>query len=410
MTRLMAALAAATLMLTLGCAQTTREPAAITSESRVVSAADSAALDAMRQRLARGQAASLLFFNQDERRVAFRHIDALYPTRLVVAGDAPLQLSEAPVDLTGVTYQVNGETFTLADFLTMPSHMGLIVVQGNKILFEHYANGNNESTKWISFSVTKSVTSMLIGAAIADGYITNVDEPVANYLPRLRGTPYEQATIEDVLHMASGAAWNEDYADPNSDVAKAGGANGLVLVNYLAQLPKVAEPGTTFNYYTGETNLVGEILRAAIGNNASTYLTHKIWQPFGMESDATWLLGGEGGGETGGCCISATLRDYARIGLFAARDGVLADGTRVLPEGWMRESTTPMQGAPFYGYLWWLSGDGSYAAQGIFEQQIYIDPAADLVIATHSNAPTAVGSMYARHQDAVTQALRTAVR
>ena len=252
--------------------------------------------------------------------------------------------------------------------------------------------------------MTKSVVSMLIGAAIQDGYIDNVNEPVANYLPRLRGTPYETATIENVLQMASGVAWNEDYADPESDVARAGGANGLELVRYLAGLEREAQPGAQFNYNTGETNLAGEILRAAIGNNAATYLTNKIWQPFGMASDANWMLG-TGGGETGGCCISATLRDYARIGMFALRGGTLADGTQVLPRDWMRSSTTPSAGYEGYGYLWWLFDGGIYAALGIFQQQIFVDPNSKIVIAAHSNAPAATGSEYSEHLRAVTLAL-----
>jgi len=288
----------------------------------------------------------------------------------------------------------------------MPEAIGLLVVQNGNVLLEHYAPGNDRQSRWISFSVTKSVTSLLICAAIADAYIGSVDEPVAHYLPRLRGTSYEAVTIRDVLNMASGVAWNEDYADRSSDVARAGGANGLGLVRYLAGLPRQSEPGVMFNYNAGETNLAGEILRAAIGNNAATYLTHRIWQPFGMEHDATWLIDSPGGAETGGCCISATLRDFARLGLFALHDGVLADGTRVLPEGWVAESVQPSAGNPGYGYLWWLTGDGSYLARGIFGEQIFVDPAAKLVIAAHSNAPTATGSDYARHLNAVTLALR----
>ena len=253
--------------------------------------------------------------------------------------------------------------------------------------------------------MTKSVTSLLIGAAIRDGYIQSVDEPVANYLPRLRGTAYETSTIKDVLQMASGVSWNEDYSDPDSDVARAGGLIGLPLVKYLADLPRKFPSGEIFNYNTGETNLAGEILRAAIGNNASTYLSHKIWQPFGMGDDAYWVLGEAGGGETGGCCINATLRDYARIGIFAMLDGRLPDGTPVLPEGWMQASTTPSGSEQGYGYLWWLHGNGDYSAMGIFEQQITISPESGVVIAFHSNAPSAVGSLYSRHLEALTPAL-----
>ncbi len=200
--------------------------------------------------------------------------------------------------------------------------------------------------------------------------------------------------------MASGVAWNEDYADPRSDVAQAGGLNGIELIRYLADLPKEHVPGDVFNYNTGETNLVGEILRSAIGNNASTYLATKIWQPFGMGQDANWVTGAPGAGELGGCCISATLRDYARLGLFALNDGVLPDGTRVLPEGWMGASTAPSKGSSGYGYLWWLYAEGAYVARGIFGQQIRVDAKRDLVIALHSNAPAAVDTAYHAHIEA----------
>lgn len=188
--------------------------------------------------------------------------------------------------------------------------------------------------------------------------------------------------------MASGVSWNEDYADLESDVALAGGANGMTLFNYLSKLPAVASPGARFNYNTGETNLAGAVLRAAIGNNASTYLADKIWRPF-MEHPATWST--VEGGELGGCCIHATLRDYARIGLFALRDGILPNGERVLPEGWMRDATTGSKARADYGYLWWLRGDGAYAAIGIFGQLIWIDPQHEVVIVTQSAWPAATG-------------------
>ena len=353
---------------------------------------------------------NLLFLPQEARREAFARIDTLAPTRPIRAGDETLVLRPADVPLGAISYELDGETHTLEEFLARPSTVGLVVVQGDRILLEHYAPGHDETTPWVSFSVSKSVTSMLIGAAVHDGYIESLDEPVSSYLPRLRGTGYEDVSIEEVLHMSSGVAWNEDYADPASDVAQAGAANGLELVEYLGGLPRAHAPGEAFNYNTGETNLAGEILRAAIGNNASTFLEHKIWQPFGMEHDANWLLGGPAGGETGGCCISATLRDYARIGLFALADGVHADGTRVLPEGWMTASTTPSPAAPFYGYQWWLGEDERFAALGIFGQRIAVDPRTGVVIAVHGNAPAAEGSPYHAHLNAVTAAIQDALR
>ena len=370
---------------------------AILSWALPLAADESELIAELQERLQTGPESALLFFSQEERQLTFKSIDQLYPTRVIKAGSIPSRLHERPTDLSVLRYELDGNEYTLAEFLKMPYNKGFIVVQNGDVLFERYATGNDRSTRWISFSVAKSVTSMLIGAAIKDGFIDNVEEPVAHYLPRLRGTPYETSTIKDVLQMSSGVVWNEDYADPDSDVAKAGAANAIALVDYLSKLPRQAEPGEVFNYNSAETNLVGEILRSAIGNNASTYLSHKIWQPFGMENDASWMTGSVGGGETGGCCINATLRDYARLGLFAMSGGVLEDGTRVLPVNWMAESVIPSKGLEAYGYLWWLHGDGSYSALGIFQQQIYVNPIRQLVIAVHSNAPTAVGSEYSRH-------------
>ena len=349
---------------------------------------------------------TVLFWSDEQRRYGFKNTEQIFFTRTIEVGSSPLALGSNPIDLTDVPYTVEGTNFTLADFIGNPANIGLLVVQNGEVIFERYAPGNDRTSRWVSFSVTKSLTSMLIGAAIKDGFIASVDDKVVDYLPRLRNSAYEEASIADVLHMASGVAWDENYADPNSDVAKAGGFNGIELVNYLSDLPNEAEPGTKFNYNTGETNLVGEILRSAIGNNAATYLSHKIWQPFGMEADADWLLGGPNAGELGGCCISATLRDYARVGLFALNDGRLADGTSVLPEGWMAQSIAPSEGRADYGYLWWLFDEGAYAARGIFGQQIFVDPKNNLVIALHSNAPAAVDTNYHQHIEAALAAIR----
>lgn len=364
-------------------------------------------LEDLGARMASGEAPqSPLFLSQEDRRLAFAHTDKFMPTRTVKAGGATYPLTSAPADFSALHYEVNGQSYSLADFLAMPSAIGFMVVKDDQVLLEHYVDGNDATSVWVSFSVTKSVTSMLIGAAIQAGYIRSVDDTVATYLPRLRGTAYGDARIEDILHMASGIAWNEDYEDETSDVAVAGTYNGVALTDYFGKLPREHAPGEVFNYNTGEANLAGEILRAAIGNNAATFLSAQIWQPFGMANDANWLIDMPGGGEAGGCCISATLSDYARLGLFAMHDGVLPNGERVLPEGWMAASTTPFKDRDDYGYMWWLSGDGSYRAGGIFAQMIFVDPANNLVISAHGNAPTAINSDYHAHLTAVTDAVR----
>jgi CubicO group peptidase (beta-lactamase class C family) len=353
---------------------------------------------------------SPLFMSQAERRIAFAHFDVLFPTRVIRSSGEASPLLSAPVDLSSVRFTANETDMTVGELLDSEHLMGLLVVQDGKVLMEHYAPDHGADVPWVTFSVTKSVTSLLIGAAIHDGYIDSVTDSVVKYLPRLAGSEYGESRVQDILQMASGIAWNEDYEDPESDVARAAALNGVALTDYLAQLPRVAPPGIRFNYNTAESNLLGEVLRSAIGMNAAPYLSQKIWQPMGMESDANWLLSLPEDRETGGCCISATLRDYARLGLFALADGVLPDGTRVLPERWMAASTAPSQGYEGYGYKWWLDADGRYGAYGIFGQTIAVDPKARLVIAVHSNGQAASGSTYGRELEAALAAISEHLR
>lgn len=348
---------------------------------------------------------NFLFWSQAERDYWFKNLEQVAPTREIEPSENPFPLGEDLQDLSGLTYEVEGKTYTLDDFIEQNSVVGLLIVKNENVVFENYTNGNDQDSRWISFSVTKSVSSMLIGAAIQDGFIESVDDPVTDYLPRLKGSAYEQATIKNVLQMASGVEWNEDYFDPQSDVSQAGGLNALDLFNYLKTKGVDAKPGQKFNYNTGETNLVGAIVRAAIGNNQSEYLERKIWKPFGMESNAFWLTDMNYDVETGGCCINATLRDYARLGIFARKGGILPDGTRVLPEGFMADSTAPSRGYDGYGYLWWLWGDDAYAAQGIFGQLIWINPQSNVIIAMHSSWPQAVGRDLSVHRRAAVAAI-----
>jgi CubicO group peptidase (beta-lactamase class C family) len=360
-------------------------------------------IDPAEDRLHFATSGGMLFWTPEQRVAGFRNIDRILQTRAIQTGPRTLRLNQAPRDFSNLRYEVDGASHTLEKFMDHNNVVGLLAIKDGEIALERYASGNHESSRWISFSVAKSVVSMLVGAAIQDGFIESVDEKVTAYLPRLVGSSYDDASIRDVLQMASGVEWDETYDDPNSDVNTTPG-DLLTLVGTLARKKRVAEPGDRFNYNTGETNLAGAILRAAIGNNLSTYLTQKIWQPFGMEHDASWLLD-QAGGELGGCCINATLRDYGRLGLFALANGQLADGTKVLPDGWMQESTRPSSGADYYGYLWWLMGGDAYMAIGIYGQGIYVNPNENLVIAMHGSYETAVGDRYSIHRSAFLNAM-----
>lgn len=346
----------------------------------------------------------ILFWSPQQQIIGYRGIDDLFPTREIKRGTYAYPLLPDHRDFSEFRYRHDGNRLSIDDYIRSMNVAGLVAIKNDRILLERYALGNDENSRWISFSVAKSVVSMLIGAALKDGYFNSVDDLIVDYLPQLKGGGYDTITVKNILQMASGVAWNEDYADANSDVAVAPGGT-LPLFGYMRGLPLEATPGEKFNYNTGETNIAGALLRAAIGNNLATYLQRKIWQPFGMESAASWLLEEENGVEFGGCCINATLRDYARIGLFAMRGGVLPNGQTVLPDGWMADSTTSSAGYDGYGYYWWLLGDGVYAALGVFGQIIWIDPSRDIVIVLHSAWPNAGDSTLREHRTAFIEAL-----
>lgn len=330
-----------------------------------------------------GQIDDLLFWTPEQQVAGYRNFDKIFPTRRISAGESPYELPRQIRDLGGVQIRYQDHDLTTNEYFLQQNVAGLLVIKNGEIVYERYGLGNSEDSLWVSWSIAKSVSSVLVGAAIGEGYIKSVDEKVTDYLPRLKGSSYDQATIRNILQMSSGVQWNEDYADPESDVNSAAW-NTLALYEYLRNKPRDPEPGEVFNYNTAETNLVGTLLRSAIGNNLSTYLSEKIWQPFGMESDANWMLTEPGGGEAGGYGISATLRDYGRIGLFVLSNGRLRDGTRMLPDNWMNDSTTPSKAYSGYGYLWWLRGGGVFKASGIFGQGIYIDPRENVVIVLNS--------------------------
>ena len=331
----------------------------------------------------------VLFWSTPERDATFRALDRLpilSESRVIAAGENAYPLPEgAPLDI-GTDVDA---------FMASQRAAALVIVHDGKVRLEQYGLDFGPEGRWTSFSVAKSFTSTLVGAAIKDGYIESIDDRVSKYIPDLEGSVYDNVTIEQLLTMTSGVKWNEDYGDPQSDVALFSAHKpepGVdVTVSYMRQLEAEAEPGTKWVYKTGETNLIGVLASSAANKPLAEYLSEKVWKPFGMEQDATWLLGSTGH-EVSGCCIQAATRDYARFGLFIMGGGI-ADGEQVLPDGWIAEATTKQAdiGAPGhgYGYQWWTMDDGAYIAQGIFGQGIFIDPQRNLVIASNGNWPQA---------------------
>jgi CubicO group peptidase (beta-lactamase class C family) len=342
-------------------------------------------------------------------------IETVCPTRTGKRGDYVRPLPKADRSIDSLTYTQGEKSWTVDDYMKAYSVSGVMVVKDGKVLLERYGLGRKPEDRWISFSVTKSITSTLVGAAIQDGRIKSVDDAVTPYIPELAGSAYDGVTVRQLLTMSSGVKWNEDYSDPNADVARAGGKilePGVnPIVSYMKALPRANEPGTKFHYNTGETDLVGILVANAVGTSLSQYASEKLWQGYGMERDATWLVD-VAGHERGGCCLSMTLGDFARVGQFML-DGGMAQGRQVLPAGWIGEATTAQitNGAPptGYGYFWW-TGPGVYSAFGIFGQSITIVPGERLVIVINSAWPTAVGRDLFVARSAFIGALRAAAK
>ena len=324
----------------------------------------------------------------------FRNIDRLFPSRTVKRGSTVLELPLSKTPLQQFSYDVDGKQYDLYDVLSMNRVSGMLILHHGEVVFEKYLLGNDQHTRWMSMSVAKSVTAMLIGAAIQDGAIKHIDDPIVTYLPRFKGTAYDGVTVRQLLQMRSGVAWNETYTDPTSDrrrmlEAQISQQPGAIL-DLMAALPRAAAPGTVWNYSTGETQVAGALVRAATGKPVAQYLSEKIWSKLGMEADANWWLQSPDGLEIGGSGLSATLRDYARFGLFLLNDGVITTAQkteRVLPQGWTKAaSSRQVIGGDTvdYGYMFWPLHGRSYAAEGIFGQYLFVDPDTQLVVAMWS--------------------------
>ncbi len=330
----------------------------------------------------------VLFWDNEQRNARFRDMENWFAGHEVPAATTPRILTQGEPLPTALSTRIRA---TMAE----TNAVGVMVYKGGTVRFEDYARGFGPDQRWTSFSVAKSFTSTLLGAALQDGFITSLDDPVTQYVPGLVGSAYDGVTVEQLATMTSGVAWNEDYTDPNSDVAQ---LNRFVveygpdaIVAQMRELEREAEPGEKWVYKTGETNLIGLLVENAVGLPLAEYAQEKIVEPAGFENGLFWMTDPRGG-NIGGCCLSISLADYTRMGVFA-----LEGGGDTVPEGWFAEAGSPkvdFGGNGFgYGYQWWTYPVG-YGAQGIFGQSIAIIPDEEMVIAVVSNWPEATNSDY----------------
>ena len=329
----------------------------------------------------------------------FSHSDRLQPVRVVRRGKSSLELRKSAKPFPAVHFDAQGHHYDMYDYLAHNRVAGILVLKNGEIAFEDYELGTGPDTHWLSFSMAKSISSTLVGAALVDGLISSLDDPVVRYVPTLKGSAYDGVSVRQVLTMSSGVRWDETYTDPKSDRRKMlelqlKGKPGELL-SYMGSLPRAAQPGSAWNYSTGETFVLGAVVEGATHRRLPDYLSEKIWSPAGMEQDATWWVDGPDGLAWAGSGIGATLRDYGRIALIAANEGRL-NGRQIVPEGWFKEAgaaheiggkTVP------YGYMWWIMPQtvqihvGAFLAVGIFGQYMYINPREHLAIVVLSARP-----------------------
>jgi CubicO group peptidase (beta-lactamase class C family) len=355
----------------------------------------------------------LAAWTQAEREFGFAQWDRLYPARLIARGPSVHALPQgaplagfAPGGTGAQQLQRNVEDAQLA---------AIVVLHRGQVRLEHYALGFGAEGRWVSFSLAKSLTGTLVGAAIRDGFIGSVDDAVARYIPELQGSVYEGVTLQQLLTMTSGVKWNEDLGDPAADLVlmhEMPVAPGMdATVSYMKTLRRDAAPGARWLYNTGESNLLGVVVSRATRKTLSGYASEKIWAAYGMESDASWTLD-RSQHEHGAGRIQATTRDYARLGQFIL-DGGRVNGRPVLPDGWLQTATRKQVdiGRPGfgYGYQCWTRDNGSFSALGIHGQVIHVDPARGLVIAVNSATPQADFSTSAATRLALFDAIRAAI-
>jgi len=336
---------------------------------------------------------SRISWSQAQRDVAFAQWDRLYPSRVIARGAQARPLPEGaplPAFAAGgpgaAQLQRNIDESQLA---------GIVVLHNGKLRLERYARGHSAAGRWVSFSIAKSLTSTLMGAAILDGAVASVDDPVTRYIPELRDSAYDGVTVRQLLTMSTGAKWNEDYGDPGADVALFYSMPvdpGLdATVSYMKKLRREVAPGTRWLYNTGETNLIGTVVERATKKELAAYASEKIWARYGMEQDAAWTID-RSGHVHAGCCMQASTRDFARFGQFIL-DGARVDGAPTVADGWLDAATRKQAdiGAPGrgYGYQWWTADNGTFSALGIHGQQVLVDPGRRLIIAINSAWPVA---------------------
>jgi CubicO group peptidase (beta-lactamase class C family) len=330
-------------------------------------------------------------FSGAEQYENFNRIKELIPVSTLIAANKPFNFEEGKRISLPEGFVYEGQTVATEDFLSTTDTSALLIIHKGNVRFEDYMLTGGRDVNWLSMSVAKSFVATSIGIAVDEGLI-DIQKAITDYVPSLKGSAYDNVRIKDVLQMSSGAAWNEDYSNPESDVLRLGKimATGGSLDEFIASMKREKEPGTFNHYNSADTQALGMLLVNATGKTITEYMQEKIWTPLGMESDAYWMKD-DHGMEMAFAGMNATARDYAKLGELYRLKGNW-QGKQIVSAQWVHESVTPdaqhlmpnvHEEFPLgYGYQWWVpdSTEGEYSAIGVYNQFIYVNPSRDLVI------------------------------
>jgi len=337
-----------------------------------------------------------IMFDGTAKHGLFPSLKDQFPTALMTPASEPFQFAQEEGMELPESYQFDGQTRSTEAFFVDTDTSALLVIKDGAVRFERYALTGGRNVQWTSFSVAKSFVSALIGIAVQEGHIADIEDPISRYVAVPAGSAYDGVRIKDVLQMSSGATWSEDYSDPNAEIhrmAEAMGEKGS-LDDFVCSMTPDVEPGSLCRYNSGDTQVLGMLLVKATGRSITDYRQEKLYTPLGMESAGYWLQDSVGL-EMAFAGMILTARDFAKIGELFRNKG-LWNNNQIVPQSCVTASATP--DAPHllpgkvvvgghilplgYGYQWWVpEGDcGEFCAIGVYNQFVFVDPSRGTVI------------------------------
>ena len=325
----------------------------------------------------------------------FQHMDGIFDTSAMKASDDPIILPRSEEDYQlPSTFKSKGNNYDISEYLEETYTEGLMIIHRDTVIYEQYWLGLEADDPHISWSMSKSFTSLLIGQLIEAGDLS-LDAEVQDILPQFIDSGYDGVSVKELLNMSSGVRFNEDYGDYDSDINRFGRtfALGKSLEDFALTLTREREPGTYNQYVSIDTQVLGLIIRELTGQSITELAQEQIWNRLGMQDDAYWIIDNTGMEVTLGG-LNASLRDYAKIGVLYLNEGNIG-GDQVVSSEWVTASVTP--DAPHlmpnqtetssslygYGYQWWVPQypDNDFFATGVYDQFVYVNTEKDLVIA-----------------------------